>query len=92
MTNPTLRPMNQYCSIGADADDYVVLDGERCVGWIFKPTYASPSKPWFWTITDRRQPPSIHNKGYAATSEQAMANFKIQWLGPHPLSAPAEQT
>jgi hypothetical protein len=79
MTNPTLRPMSRYCSIEADAGDYVVLDGDRCIGWIFKPSYASPSKPWFWTITDRCQPPSVHNKGYAATRKQAMADFKKQW-------------
>jgi hypothetical protein len=77
---PLVRPTSRYCSIGADADEYVVFDGDRCIGWIFKPSFASPSKPWFWTITDRCQPPSIHNEGYAATREQAMADFKKQWL------------
>ena len=79
-TNPTLGPTSRYCSIAADPDDYVVFDGDRCIGWIFKPPYASPSKPWFWTITAVEFPPSVHNKGYSATREQAMADFKTQWL------------
>jgi hypothetical protein len=29
-----------------------------------------------WTITAREQPPSIHNRGYSATREQAMVDFK----------------
>jgi hypothetical protein len=29
--------------------------------------------------TAREIPPSIHNRGYSATREQAMADFKKQW-------------
>lgn len=79
MTNPTLTPTSHYCSIWADPDDYVVLDDDRCIGWIFKATYAPPSKPWFWTIIAREFPVSVHNKGYAATCEEAMTAFKAQW-------------
>jgi hypothetical protein len=37
-------------------------------------------KPWFWTITAVEFPPSVYNKGYSATREQAMADFKARWL------------
>jgi hypothetical protein len=33
-------------------------------------------------ITDRYFPPSVHNRGYSATREGAMADFKKQWLTP----------
>jgi hypothetical protein len=33
-----------------------------------------------WTITAQEYPPTIHNRGYSATREQAMADFKAQWL------------
>jgi len=36
-------------------------------------------QPWFWTITAREIPPSVHNRGYSATREQAMADFKTRW-------------
>ena len=35
---------------------------------------------WFWTITAMDYPPTIHSRGYSATREQAMAEFKAQWL------------
>ncbi len=35
---------------------------------------------WFWTITAREHPPSIHSRGYSGTREEAMTEFKAQWL------------
>jgi hypothetical protein len=32
-----------------------------------------------WSITAMDHPPSVYNKGYAATREQAMADFKARW-------------
>ena len=65
-----------------DNDDYDVRLGEasgRVVGRIFRQPQAPEDQPWFWTITAREQPPSVYNSGYAASREQAMADFKARW-------------
>jgi hypothetical protein len=41
---------------------------------------APGGQPWFWTITAREAKPSTANHSYAATREQAMADFKARWL------------
>jgi hypothetical protein len=55
-------------------DDYIVRDRTRnvVVGRIMLDR--------FWTITAREIPPSVYNRGYSATREQAMADFKARWL------------
>ena len=62
-------------------DDYYVRDQARnvVVGVIRLHPQAPKDRPWFWTITAREIPASIHNSGYSATREQAMADFKKQW-------------
>jgi hypothetical protein len=35
-------------------------------------------EPWFWTIT-ARVPNSMYDRGYAASREEAMADFKAAW-------------
>jgi hypothetical protein len=39
---------------------------------------SGPVQPWFWTITGRA-PQSTHDRGYAESREQAMADFKTAW-------------
>jgi hypothetical protein len=37
-------------------------------------------QPWFWTITAHvGRTSSTADRGYSATREQAMADFKTQW-------------
>lgn len=35
---------------------------------------------WLWMITAREIKPSTANRGYAATRDKAMAEFKARWL------------
>jgi len=58
-------------------DDYDVRDSlGKVVGRIMRHPQTPKDHPWFWTITAREMPPSVHNHGYSATREQAMAAFK----------------
>ena len=81
MTKLILASTNRYFGFG-DKDDHVVLDGGRCIGRIFQAPQAPLGCPWFWTITAMDYPRSIHSRGYSVTREQAMVDFKAQWLAP----------
>ena len=62
-------------------DDYDVRDeGNQVIGRIVLHPQAPKDQPRFWTITAREAKPSIHNKGYAASREQTMADFKMRWM------------
>ena len=72
-------------SRGADYWDYDVRLGDASggvVGRIMRHPQAPEDQPWFWTITAPEQPPSVYNRGYAASREQAMRYFKARYLGP----------
>ena len=69
-----------------DKDDYDVRLGDGSgpvVGRIMRHPQAPEEQPWFWTITAREQSPSVYNRGYAASREQAMRYFKARYVGPH---------
>lgn len=74
-----LAPTNTYFGFGSK-DDYVVLDGGRCVGRIFLSPQSASDRNWMWTITAVDFKPSLDNRGYSATREQAMMGFTAQWL------------
>jgi hypothetical protein len=58
-------------------DDYDVFDRDRHIGRIMW-THAAPSdRRWFWTITVR-VPQTAYDRGYAASREQAMVDFKAR--------------
>lgn len=62
-------------------DDYYVRDrAHNVVGRIMLHPQAPKDWPWFWTITAREISPSVHNRGYSTTREQAMTDFKARWL------------
>ena len=59
-------------------DDYDVWDGNQHIGRIMW-THATPAdRRWFWTITVR-MPQYPHDRGYAASRELAMGDFKARW-------------
>jgi hypothetical protein len=68
------RPSDKWAD-----DDYDVSDGKaKIVGRIVRANAAPPGRPWFWTITERalQRPTDLR---YAATREDAMADFKGRW-------------
>jgi len=75
----TLKPTD--LGSGKLKDDYEILDEDRrSIGRIMLHPQAPEGMPWFWTIT-ARFPQSTADRGYAASREQAMAEFKARWLG-----------
>jgi hypothetical protein len=60
-------------------DDYEILDEQqKSIGRIMLHPQAPPDNHWFWTIT-ARFPQTPHDRGYAESGEQAMADFKMAW-------------
>jgi hypothetical protein len=85
----TMGSLNQFVLVKArksrggewwSTDDYDVRDNAgKVVGRIMLHPQALKDLPWFWTITAREIPPSVHNRGYSATRARAMSDFKARW-------------
>ena len=60
-------------------NEYDVFEGDRHIGSIMLDPQRPQDQQWFWTIT-ARVPQNPADCGYAATREQAMEDFKRQWL------------
>jgi hypothetical protein len=72
------KTASHYGGDWADSD-FVVVDGDKVIGRIMLHPQAPTGQPWFWTITTLERQPSVSNRGYAATREKAMADFKARW-------------
>ena len=79
-TNSQTHKQESPGAIDWGPNDFDVCEGDRCVGRMFMSAQAPQGRPWFWTITAREYPPTTHSRGYSATREQAMRDFKAQWL------------
>ena len=64
---------------GGGDDDFDVRDGDRVIGRIVRHPQAPNEAPWFWAVTAESHKPSLTDRGYAASREDAMAQFKTQW-------------
>src|SRR5262245_28198380 len=65
---------------GGGDDDFDVYYGDRVIGRIVRHPQASREAPWFWAITSEGYNASLADRGYAASREDAVVQFKAQWL------------
>ena len=60
-------------------DSFAVFNGEDCVGHVMRTRKSPAGKPWFWTIFVSDAHDSAVDRGYAATREEALADFENYW-------------
>jgi hypothetical protein len=71
---------NRLGTIDRGPNDFDVCESDCCIGRIFHAPQSPPDRSWMRTVTAREYPRTIHSRGYSATREQAMEDFKAQWL------------
>jgi hypothetical protein len=76
----TLVRANKSCGGGHWSDDDYASG--RVIGRIMLHPQSPKDQPSFCTITACEAKQTNYNKGYASTREQAMAEFKEQWISP----------
>jgi hypothetical protein len=64
---------------GRDRKLYYRPRRDHHIGRIMLHPQGPQGQPWFWSIT-ARVPQYPHDRGYAATRDEAMAAFKMAWL------------
>ena len=60
-------------------DDYVVFDGDHCIGHIMLTPKAPQDRPWFWTVF-ASDPHSTDDRGYTESRVQAIEALRARWL------------
>ena len=77
-TTATLTLVRANKNRGGGNDDFDVRDGDRVIGRIVRHPQAPNEAPWFWAITAESRKPSLTDRGYAASCEDAIAQFNSQ--------------
>jgi hypothetical protein len=71
-----LRTMKKHMGWMDAKDDYVAMDGEKCVGRIYK---EQGEAKWFWAANTSSFPAPPPNNGLAGSLEEAKQQFKQRY-------------